>query len=468
MFKKLKLRNQMLLGYSVPMLLLFGLAVPIFTSANKVAEAFKKTNISTNVIEKTDQMGFYFGKMIGDIRGHLIIQDEAFLKDYEEDSKKFMEIAQNTATIIENAEQKQRLKEMVELKQRHDVFVKKISFFLKQKNKPQAIKLFSSKEGEDLVNNFDDLNQKFNDKEHEILSSATVKAEENINFLSQFVVFSVVLGIAFALIAAFFISSGIANRIYEAIAAIASSATEIAATVDQQERTAAQQASAVNQTTTTMDELNASSQGSSQQAEVAAAGAHLILTLVNGRYDQHSIVMEEKTLKQKILTIATEISRLSEQTHQIGKISNIVSELANQTNMLALNAAVEAVRAGEYGKGFAVVASEIRKLADRSKESAERINSIVFDIQTATNSTVMATQEGQATLEKIVSAIDDVVLSSQQISLNAKQQAVAVQQVVEAMNSLKQGASQTASGISQTKVSTQKLNEAAMNLKSVV
>ncbi len=62
--------------------------------------------------------------------------------------------------------------------------------------------------------------------------------------------------------------------------------------------------------------------------------------------------------------------------------------------MLALNAAVEAVRAGEHGKGFAVVASEIRKLADESRKSAEKIYTLVADIQTSINSTVMATEAG--------------------------------------------------------------------------
>ncbi|MGD1717232.1 methyl-accepting chemotaxis protein [Dapis sp. BLCC M172] len=92
--------------------------------------------------------------------------------------------------------------------------------------------------------------------------------------------------------------------------------------------------------------------------------------------------------------MAQQITRLSEQTNQIGNISQLVGDLANQTNMLALNAAVEAVRAGEHGKGFGVVASEIRKLADESRKSAEKIYTLVADIQTSINSTVLATEAG--------------------------------------------------------------------------
>ncbi|MBE9226247.1 CHASE3 domain-containing protein [Phormidium sp. LEGE 05292] len=264
-----------------------------------------------------------------------------------------------------------------------------------------------------------------------------------------------------------FITHKVVQPINQVATAIATSSNEIATTVVQQERTAAQQATAVNQTTTTMDELNISSQRSAEQAEAVAAGARQILNLVDGRYEDN-LDLHQISLKQKISTLAEHILNLSKQTHQIGRISTLVSQLANQTYMLALNAAVEAVRAGEHGKGFGVVASEIRKLADQSKQSAEQINIIVFEIQSATNSTINASDEGKLTLEEIVELINDVVVSSQQISLNAKQQATAIQQVVEAMNNLNQGAAEAASGISQTKESTQQLNEAAMNLKTIV
>ena len=150
--------------------------------------------------------------------------------------------------------------------------------------------------------------------------------------------------------------------------------------------------------------------------------------------------------------------------------------------MLALNAAVEAARAGEHGKGFAVVAGEIRKLADQSKKSAEKIDTLVTDIQSAINSTASVTDRGTKTVAEgmqlthgtaesfvgVADSINNIFLHSQQISLNAKQQALATHQVVDAMNSLTLAAQETASGISQIKVGTQQLKAAAQNLKAMV
>lgn len=114
------------------------------------------------------------------------------------------------------------------------------------------------------------------------------------------------------------------------------------------------------------------------------------------------------TLKQKIQTIAELILELSDYIQQIGNTVGIVEDIAEQTNMLALNAAVEAARAGEHGKGFAVVAGEIRKLADESKQATTKISSLINDIEQATNSTVMATEEGTKEIEAGVSLAHDI------------------------------------------------------------
>src|SRR5262249_812615 len=125
-----------------------------------------------------------------------------------------------------------------------------------------------------------------------------------------------------------------------------------------------------------------------QMASPAAEQAADALALADGRHlNGRAAAASGSSLKEKIGTVTEQILSLSEQTGQIDAITRAVSELANQTNLLALNAAVEAARAGEHGRGFAVVATEIRKLADESRRSAERIHALLGDIQNATNAT---------------------------------------------------------------------------------
>ncbi|WP_293190200.1 methyl-accepting chemotaxis protein [Microcoleus sp. PH2017_33_LGB_O_A] len=282
---------------------------------------------------------------------------------------------------------------------------------------------------------------------------------------------------------AIFLASRTTRSVNHIVRAIASSSSQIAVTIEQQKRIASQQLYAVDRTATTMNELSESSKACASEAEAAAFGAVQALKLAaGGSQAVDNTLKEMATLTENVGAIQKQILRLSEQTDRIGNISSLVSDLANQTNMLALNAAVEAVRAGESGKGFAVVASEIRKLADRSKESASNINALVAEIQKAITLTATVTDDGTKTVENgvkiarktadafagVARAIDRIAANSKQISVTSKNQAIAIQDVVESVNSLHLATQETAASISQVKLGIVQLNQAAQNLKSAV
>ncbi len=140
------------------------------------------------------------------------------------------------------------------------------------------------------------------------------------------------------------------------------------------------------------------------------------------------------TIKQKIQIIAELILELSEQTQLISNNIGVVEDIAEQTNMLALNAAVEAARAGEHGKGFAVVASEIRKLADESKQATNKIIELVREIQNATNSTVMAAEEGSKEVETGVELIHKIADSITELKTNINLTKEDVDKIVNALS----------------------------------
>ncbi|MEM6253193.1 MAG: methyl-accepting chemotaxis protein [Cyanobacteria bacterium P01_D01_bin.156] len=264
---------------------------------------------------------------------------------------------------------------------------------------------------------------------------------------------------------------------------ISSSSQEMASTMIDQERIANQQAASVNETTTTMDELEASSRHAAGQATAAVEAAKLALvTSEEGEQTVSESLEGMFLLEEKVDAIAEKIVNLSGLASQISDVSQLVIDFANQTNMLALNSSVEAVRAGEHGKGFALVANEIRKLADQSQQSADKINNLVSNIQKSINETVMVTEEGTKTVKigvkiskrtesafgDIKDSVSQVVLNNQQVSLNLKQQVDAIQQVVNAMEVINRGTKETATGLNQTRQGTERLNEAAMYLKKVV
>lgn len=160
---------------------------------------------------------------------------------------------------------------------------------------------------------------------------------------------------------------------------------------------------------TTTEGLKEASKKTKQNAQNASEKASLSLDFSQKEQESVKANIEKMlTLRQKIQIIAELILELSERTQQIGETIEIIEDIAEQTNMLALNAAVEAARAGENGKGFSVVAGEIRKLADESKQATTKITSLIKDIKQATNSTVMATEEGSKEIESGVKLADNI------------------------------------------------------------
>jgi len=468
---KLNLKNRILLGYLVTIPPSIIIASLIYLNTQSLERITQQINVKRSAIEKTDSITSHAQRIERSTRGYLINQQSRHFEGFQQGKNSFFEEykAVNQLNLIQEPELKNIFEQIITNGNQLIELDEKMIGLAQNGKLNEAIQLFSEDKSSELVRTIYELHVDFNQKTRASIQQEQLFLSQEMKVLNAIALLGTALSIITAVAFGLFLASRLTEGINHNINRIVSSSNEIAATIEQQERTTAQQATAVNQTTTTMDELGASSRMSAEQAEAAATGAKQVLSLVDGNHhSDRSNGFSASSLKDKVGQIAEQILRLSEQTHQIGSISTLVSELANQTNMLALNAAVEAVRAGEHGKGFSVVASEIRKLADQSKNSAERINGLVLEIQKSTNTTVMVTDEGRKMVDQVVEAVNAIATNTQQISLTAKQQAVAIQQVVEAMNNINLGASQTASGITQTKVGTQQLNDAALDLKTII
>ncbi|MBB4954366.1 methyl-accepting chemotaxis protein [Agrobacterium vitis] len=162
------------------------------------------------------------------------------------------------------------------------------------------------------------------------------------------------------------------------------------------------------------------------------------------------------------------MGRIEQASDEIGKILNVIDEIAFQTNLLALNAGVEAARAGEAGKGFAVVAQEVRELAQRSAIAAKDIKSLITKSGQEVSAGVrLVTATGDA-LNRIRDHVVDINTQVHEIAQAAKEQSHKLQEVNSAVGQMDQVTQRNAAMVEETTASTNRLADDAMNLARLI
>ncbi|WP_121663523.1 methyl-accepting chemotaxis protein [Metabacillus litoralis] len=241
------------------------------------------------------------------------------------------------------------------------------------------------------------------------------------------------------------------SSIYTSSDQVAASAEQLNASAEQSSRasetvsSAIQEISSGAEETTTKLESNTTSlqevlQGiqhiSESSANVSELSRQTTKEAEEGGTFVENNLAQMKFISESISRSNEKVTSLSKRSKEIGSILDVISGIAEQTNLLALNAAIEAARAGEHGKGFAVVADEVRKLAEQSQVSTKSIAELIALVQKDTdesvnimNEVVTNVEEGVKVSEQTSDKFTQILSSTRNMTPQIEQVTATVQQI---------------------------------------
>lgn len=245
---------------------------------------------------------------------------------------------------------------------------------------------------------------------------------------------------------------------------------QISETVEELAVGTSDQVSMVKNSSQAMSEM---ATGSEQIAHLAQNVSVLAIDAANQSAEGNKIIRQAVeqmgSVRTSISSLTELVTSLGERSAEIGSITGVINNIANQTNLLALNAAIEAARAGEHGRGFAVVAGEVRKLAEESSISAQKITDLVQLIQNDTNHAVLAvkvnsseteagieivTAAGQA-FEHISEAVNKVADEIQEVSAGSEEMSASTDEVVRYIEQISSIAGEASGGVHNVSAATE-------------
>jgi methyl-accepting chemotaxis protein len=399
-------------------------------------------------------------------RGYVITGDELFLGPYRaalETGKRVFERAR--VLTADNPVQQHRLDVLGPLIEQRLEYAKRIVEQRRTEGHEAAVKLVMNGEGRELMVQIRAAVAEMVSDETKLLALRVSDAESSASTTKAVMTWGSLLGTLGVALIGWFIVRSLSQQIGTAVHQVQGSSAELQAAANQQASGAKEQATAMNEITTTISELLATSrqiaesaQRVAQIAEQTASSARSGDTTVERAHESISAI------RRQVDSIVGHMLELGRKSQQIGSVLDIVSELAEQTNILAINATIEAAGAGDAGKRFAVVADEIRKLADRVTGSTKEIRGLIDDVRSAVNTTVMATETGSkavdagsrqfgdvaAAFKQIGGLVSTTTEASREIELSTKQQTTAVEQVNVAIANVAQATRETETSAEQT------------------
>ncbi len=253
-------------------------------------------------------------------------------------------------------------------------------------------------------------------------------------------------------------------------------AAAVAAAAADLQVTARSMAQASDQTTGQAASVATASEEASASAQAVAIATEQLAASINEMSQQ--MVRSNGMIAQAVQEANRsdeQIGGLTEAADHIGKVVNLISDIAGQTNLLALNATIEAARAGEAGRGFAVVASEVKALAIQTARATEQIGQQIAAIQAASMDSARSIRAIAATIGRVSEAassiaagIEEQGAATQEIARNVAQAANGTAEVTISITAVSQAASTAGRAASSTLAAAEALQESGQSLRTQV